>query len=518
MRRRSKKRSRKTPFLLCKPRGKLNDRVQAVGPEHFGVVCIDPAKSCSCYMLADFYGNVLLEPTDLPHTRGNLQAAIDGIRQAQQQHDLRDMVVAIEMTGEYHRPVQRAFRQAWEVRIVHPLTSRNFRQPANPENKTDENDLGGIFRAAINGFGLSETVWPTDYQDLQILSRHRRSLVRKRSTVRTQLGEAIHKAMPGYTKQFDDDHFWRSQVPLTVARQTGSAQAIQQAGIEGLAQILTAHQHCRGTLHKILAWADAAPEGNPRTELYRHIIGNLHDDFLAKTQQIVALERQMAHLLAGTPYILLLVIPGIGVVSASDLAAELGPIEHYANANCITGRAALMPSRYQSDQVDCNGSLRHCGNRRLRFALLQIADNLVLNNNYFRARAAIWATTGKTSAQLRIKVAKSFSRIAFAMVAGRQLLNHPCCQQRHYILQKLLTFHRDTDTPMPLARETLDKAIGQLPRSAYAREAKPLQEQLRDLERRQRGVQPLRTILPIVLARLGLSQVQSEPAGEPDLS
>ena len=59
-------------------------------------------------------------------------------------------------------------------------------------------------------------------------------------------------------------------------------------------------------------------------------------------------------------------MPGINVVSAADLAAELGPIAHYANARCILGRAGLRPSRYQSDQVDlCNGPLPHACNRRL---------------------------------------------------------------------------------------------------------------------------------------------------------
>ena len=55
------------------------------------------------------------------------------------------------------------------------------------------------------------------------------------------------------------------------------------------------------------------------------------------------------------------------MVSAADFAGEMGPIEHYANAKCITGRAGLRPSRYQSDQVDkANGPLVRVANRSLR--------------------------------------------------------------------------------------------------------------------------------------------------------
>jgi transposase len=85
----------------------------------------------------------------------------------------------------------------------------------------------------------------------------------------------------------------------------------------------------------------------------------LHDDWLAKTRQIVQLEREIAHVLVKTPYILLLSHPGINVVSAGEVAGETGPIEHYASAKAITGRAGLFPSRYQSDEVDRDGSLAH---------------------------------------------------------------------------------------------------------------------------------------------------------------
>jgi hypothetical protein len=39
---------------LGKPRGIRSPRVQKVGPEHFGIVAIDPAKARSSWMFADF--------------------------------------------------------------------------------------------------------------------------------------------------------------------------------------------------------------------------------------------------------------------------------------------------------------------------------------------------------------------------------------------------------------------------------------------------------------------------------
>jgi len=513
-------RRRRKRELLQKPRGQFTSRVHAVEPEHFGIVSVDCAKARSKFLLADFYGQVLIAPTWVDHTQSSLLAATQHIRQAMSQHDLRDLLVAIERTGEYHRPVQRAFRAAgWDTRLVHPYASKQFRQPADPGNKTDDTDLGGIFRAAVNGFGLLELPWPADHQQLQLLIRHRRDLVGKTTTLCNQIRERLHAAMPGYAECVEN--LWRCPVALLIARHTGCAAAVRQLGYPGLRQLAEqGERRCHmTTLTKILAWAETAEAGHPQSDFLRRMLMALDDDRLEKTRQICALERTGANLLAHTPYLLLLAIPGINVVSAADLAGELGPLLHYANANAITGRAGLVPSRYQSDDVDrANGPLRRCAHRRLRAVLLQIADNLVACNHYFSVRAGRWALAGKDPRWVRVKIGKIFSRIAYAMVAGRQLFPHPCCQPRHYILDKLLAFHREHETPMDQVLLDLQAATEQLPRSAYRDEAAPLSQRLQALQASRRGPQPLGDILPIVLARLGIDAIQSKTVRDQDPS
>lgn len=508
-------------FLIQKPHGQLSQRVQAVGPERFGVLCFDCAKARSKWMLADFYGTVLLPPETVAHERQPLQQAVERVRQAVTRHALRDLVVAIERTGQYHRPVQHACQQAgFETRLVHPFTSKQFRQPADPHNKTDDTDLAAIFRAAINGFGLLEPVLPEDYQNLQLLIRHRRDLVHKMSKLCCQIRELLHALMPGYAECFAN--IWQSALALPLARLTGSAKRVGRGGGEHLLRLLVGHQLSarRDSLAKIVAWAKSAPPApaQAQQELLLQILSALDDDRLAKMQQIFVLERRCAHYLARTPYVLLLIIPGLNVVSVADLAGELGPIQSYASANAITGRAGLMPSRYQSDGVDhANGPLPRRANRRLRTAFLMAADNLVSCNHHFNVKAEHWRAQGKDPRWIRIKIAKNLSRLLYAMVAGRQLFAHPCCQPRHYILNKLTEFHREHETPMPETLADLDAASLQLPRSAHAEEAQPLEERLKEVERKK-GPQPLAQILPIVLARLERLRVQSSSSEDPGLS
>ena len=57
-----KSRSRRSRryLTIVKPSGSLHPRVQKVGPEHFGIVAVDCAKARSKWMLADFYGRILI--------------------------------------------------------------------------------------------------------------------------------------------------------------------------------------------------------------------------------------------------------------------------------------------------------------------------------------------------------------------------------------------------------------------------------------------------------------------------
>src|SRR6266852_8386257 len=100
---RTRKRSSKRRIeVIHKPTGTFHPRVQRVGPEHFGIVSVDGAKARSKWMLCDFFGNILVPPTVVEHNRNDLQAALERLRGALEQHDIKDQLVAIERTGRYH--------------------------------------------------------------------------------------------------------------------------------------------------------------------------------------------------------------------------------------------------------------------------------------------------------------------------------------------------------------------------------------------------------------------------------
>jgi transposase len=239
---------------------------------------------------------------------------------------------------------------------------------------------------------------------------------------------------------------------------------------------------------------------------------SLYDDWRQKTDTIRQVERDLAEILVKTPYLLLLSHPGINVVTASDLAGEMGPIEYYAQANGITGRAGIFPSRYQSDEVDRpDGPLAKHRNARLRAALLRMADCLIKCNAHFRAKSNLWKRQGIDARDIRCRVANRAVRTVFQMVSGRRLFHHPSRLDRDYVLDKLFAFHLKHATPPHEILRDLKSAAELIPKHEQAHEAAPLVVRYQKCRKSRRPQsQPLRGLLVAVLARYGITGLESK--------
>jgi transposase len=457
-----------------KPRGILHSRVQAVGPEHFGIVAVDRAKDRSKWMLTDFFGKILAPPTIVEHQEPAFRQLVARLALTRDQHQLRDLIVAIERTGSYHHHLKRFLVKAHlEVRTVHPFATKTARLAVDPGNKTDDTDLMAIYRAALNGFALQEPAEDPLYLRLQLLERRRRTLVRENAALRRRIREHLHAYLPGYSRCFRD--LFANKSALIIPRHYDSAAAILAAGRPGLERILTEagirSQH-RSLAH-VLAWAAKAAAGGPVSDTHQYLFTRMDQERRAKLRQIAELEAESLAAPVQTPYVLLLGIPGVNVVAAAELAGEMGPIAQYANARTITGRAGLYPARYQSDRVDrCHGKLVRSRNRALRNALMTIADSLLVCDTYFREPAGRWERAGQDARTIHVKVADRFSRIAHRVVAGRQTVRHPCTARWDSIAEKAVEYtilqtseYNDINFN---AIELLKHCMDQLPESARA--------------------------------------------------
>jgi transposase len=504
--------------FIGKPNGQIQERVQDIGPEHFGIIAVDCAKRRSKWMLCDFYGKVIVEPTVVQHDSGSLQVMTQLVAAACQAEGLTDTIVAVEMTGIYHKPVYRAFRKAgFDTRIVHPFASNHYRRPLHPDEKTDDKDLEAIFHAATKGYGLVTLPVGEVYQSLQAVSRHRHNLVRQRARLKVQIRCLLHQAMPGFADLFGDDKLYHKSIALPVALQFSSAEAIRRAGVDGIAKHLreTKVRFQTRTIDRIVAWAGTAAEPSELATMHTRQWQQLNEVRSLFDKQIVTAEQEMAGFLVKTPYVLLLSVTGINVVSAARLAGEAGPIEHYTSARAINGRAGLFPSRYQSDEVDHpDGALVRQCNRKLRGAAMLVAENLIKCHAYYRGLSELWKQQKVDPRDRRCRIANRAMRMVYQLVGGRQVWRGKGVD-REYLLAKLQEFHRDHKTPIEQSVRDMKEAFTWLPQSAYAAEAKPLEELAR---KKRRGVQRIGDLLMPLLIRLGVGSEEEEQNVESKMS
>jgi hypothetical protein len=318
-----------------------------------------------------------------------------------------------------------------------------------------------------------------------------------------QMRRLLHQTMPGFADLFEDDALFHKSIGLPVAVAFPSAAAIRAAGVTGIATRLSevGLRFQTRTIERIVAWASTAAEPSELAEMYTRQWQQLNEVRRLFEQQIEAVEREMAGFLVKTPYVLLLSVTGINVVSAARLAGEAGPIEHYASARAINGRAGLYPSRYQSDEVDhADGSLVRQCNRQLRGAAMLVAENLIKCHPYYRGLSALWAQRHVDPRDRRCRIANRAMRMVYQLVGGRQVWQGRGVD-REYLLAKLQEFHRVHHTPIGQAVRDMNEAFVWLPQSTYAAEAKPLAELVRPT---RRGPQHIGELIIPLLIRLGV--------------
>src|SRR5262249_26545256 len=141
-------------------------------------------------------------------------------------------------------------------------------------------------------------------------------------------------------------------------------------------------------------------------------------------------------------------------------------------------------------------------------------------NEHFHGLGEARRAAGAGYRAVVVRAAKRFCRIAYHMVAGRQVFRHPSCRERHYILEKLSIFYTEHETPLDQVVRDLHEAINWLPPAEYAAEAERLRAGLPPAPRsaapsaaarprpaagppksigRPRGPRPLSAILPELL-------------------
>jgi hypothetical protein len=142
---------------------------------------------------------------------------------------------------------------------------------------------------------------------------------------------------------------------------------------------------------------------------------------------------------------------------------------------------------------------------------MRIADCLACHCSYYRGQAELDQSRGIDKRASRVKIAKRFSRLMLACVAGDEPMRHPCFQKPDSTLEKLRRFHHEHQTPLDRVMEDLQATVSQLPYNTRHHEAQVVASVLEQhATKRRRGAVAIGELMPAVLARLGVITTESK--------
>ena len=270
--------------------------------------------------------------------------------------------------------------------------------------------------------------------------RARRSEVNKRSALQIEIRclmdviwrefqgiPTVINGKPQVKPIFSD--FW-GKASCYFMRHYPLPQQVLALGQKGL-RILSKEQNLKlraSTIEMLLNAATGAIDKNPADlEIELLQLQMKLDDMKRANEKIEVLEHKIEGLLVQTPGVLLLSVPEVGVATAAEFTAEVGPVSQYDNAGQIIKKAGTNSMVSQSGGGKAAYSkISKQGNPHLRTVIYNIGSNLAYKTNpYFADFAKRLKENGKRSGQIRIAVGNKFVRVAFAMLREKSLFQPP---------------------------------------------------------------------------------------------
>jgi len=116
----------------------------------------------------------------------------------------------------------------------------------------------------------------------------------------------------------------------------------------------------------------------------------------------------------------LLEIPGIGPITASALAVELGDARQFANARQFSASIGLVPRQYSTGGKPTLLGISKRGDRNLRRLLVQCARAVMQHSDSRTDALSLWVKTLSTRRHSNVvacALANKLARIAWAVLA-----------------------------------------------------------------------------------------------------
>lgn len=326
-------------------------------------------------------------------------------------------VFGMEATGHYWYPIYSFLKaKGYTIYVINPIQSDSLRKMYIRQTKNDSID--SFLIAEVIRFGQFGTTSMADENILAMrqLCRYRDSVISSRTDIKLRIGTIMEQIFPEYEKQFSS--LWVS-TSMGILEKYLTPENIENAPIDELFEIIKDKSHNRLTKAKAISIKEAAADTfgiKIAQDAFSFQLKQLIDRMNFLDKQIEALDIEiMKYYEQFGCY--LHTIPGIGIIGAATILAEIGDISRFKNSSALVAFAGIDPTVRQSGEFNStHNHMSKRGSPYLRHAIFLAATTCSFHNSPLNAYYKKKRDQGKHHLTATGAVARKLTTVIYAVL------------------------------------------------------------------------------------------------------
>ena len=326
-------------------------------------------------------------------------------------------VFGMEATGHYWYPIYSFLKaKGYTIYVINPIQSDSLRKMYIRQTKNDSID--SFLIAEVIRFGQFGTTSMADENILAMrqLCRYRDSVISSRTEIKLRIGTIMEQIFPEYEKQFSS--LWVS-TSMGILEKYLTPENIENAPIDELFEIIKDKSHNRLTKAKAISIKEAAADTfgiKIAQDAFSFQLKQLIDRMNFHDKQIEALDIEiMKYYEQFDCY--LHTIPGIGIIGAATILAEIGDISRFKNSSSLIAFAGIDPTVRQSGEFNStHNHMSKRGSPYLRHAIFLAATTCSFHNSPLNAYYKKKRDQGKHHLTATRAVARKLTTVIYAVL------------------------------------------------------------------------------------------------------
>ena len=326
-------------------------------------------------------------------------------------------VFGMEATGHYWYPIYSFLKaKGYTICVINPIQSDSLRKMYIRQTKNDSID--SFFIAEVIRFGQFGTTSMADENILAMrqLCRYRDSVISSRTEIKLRIGTIMEQIFPEYEKQFSS--LWMS-TSMGILEKYLTPENIENAPIDELFEIIKDKSHNRLTKAKAISIKEAAADTfgiKIAQDAFSFQLKQLIDRMNFLDKQIEALDCQILEYYEKFDCYLH-TIPGIGMIAAATILAEIGDINRFKSSSALVAFAGIDPTVRQSGEFSStHNHMSKRGSPYLRHAIFLAATTCSFHNSPLNAYYKKKREQGKHHLTATGAVARKLTTVIYAVL------------------------------------------------------------------------------------------------------